>query len=146
MDDLLPETGNERQGLILNSDANLARSKLQVFGSFASSTRDAPRNPNRRLPMSAIAARFSGSPMADRWFRGDFRTVRVKSEHVPGESIFVTALTMLKAAKNRHWARSPGDFHQDRRTAEHCDTLSPLRWNPLTRKRPKRPKGVRGLQ
>jgi arylamine N-acetyltransferase len=55
--------------------------------------------------MSAIAARFSGSPMADRWFRGDFRTVRVKSEHVPGESIFVTALTMLKAAKNRHRAR-----------------------------------------
>jgi hypothetical protein len=105
MDDLLPETGNERQGLILNSDANPARSKLQVFGSFASSTRDAPRNPNRRLPMSAIAARFSGSPMADRWFRGDFRTVRVKSEHVPGESIFVTALTMLKAAKNRHRAR-----------------------------------------
>ena len=35
---------------------------------------------------------------------------------------------------------------QDRRTAEYCDTPSPLRWNPLTPKRPKRPKGVRGLQ
>ena len=38
----------------------------------------------------------------------------------------------------------PGDFHQDRRTAEHCDTPSPLRWNPLTPKRPKRPKVSEG--
>jgi superfamily I DNA and/or RNA helicase len=47
---LLPETGNERQGLILNL-MPIRRSKLQVFGSSASSTSDAPRNPNRRLPM-----------------------------------------------------------------------------------------------
>ena len=64
---LLPETGNERQGLT-EPDADPA---LEATGIrfVASSTRDASRNPNRRLPMSAIAASFSGSPMADRWFR-----------------------------------------------------------------------------
>jgi hypothetical protein len=92
------ESGNERQGLIFNADADPALEAtgirfvgIEHEGCSQKSEPEASDFGNRRV-FQRLA---NGRPLV----QGDFRTVRVESEHVPGEPIFVTPLTMLKAAK-----------------------------------------------